>query len=340
MFTLRFDLRAHPGGGATAGELYRAALEMAEWGERHGCALALVSEHHGAEDGYLPAPLVLASAIAGRTRSLRIQVAALLLPLHDPIDVAEQMAVLDLVSGGRVSYVLALGYRAEEYAMFGRSLGERARRMDACLDALVRALRGERFHFEGRPVHVTPRPASPGGPPLLLGGGTAAAVRRAARFGLGMVTQGGDAHLEAIYRAECERVGTQPGLFVNPPPDAVTSAFVAEDVDAAWERLGPHLLYDAQAYAAWLGGARAAAGSAARDTRELRAAGAPYRIFTPEEAAGHVRRTGALLLHPLCGGIPPALAWEHLELVAKRVLPLLRRAAEPEAPCPTPSRTS
>src|SRR5512139_2033331 len=146
---LRFDMRA-PESGPPAADLYRAALEMAEWGEQRGCLAVQVSEHHGSPDGYLPAPLVLAAAIAGRTRRVPIQVAALILPLHDPIELAEQMAVLDLASAGRVSYVLAAGYRAEEFAMFGRELGERGRRMDACLGALRRAFSGEPFELEGR----------------------------------------------------------------------------------------------------------------------------------------------------------------------------------------------
>jgi len=323
---LRFDMRA-PEGGAPPAELYRAALEMAEWGEAHGCLAVQVSEHHGSSDGYLPAPLVLAAAIAGRTKRLPIQVAALILPLHDPIELAEQMAVLDLVSGGRVSYVLALGYRQQEYAACGREFSARAKRMDACLEALQQAFSGEPFAFEGRPVRVLPRPASPGGPPLLLGGGSPAAVRRAARFGLGMLTQGGDASLAALYRAECALHGRAPGPFIDPLADTVTSAFVAEDVDRAWQQLGPHLLHDAQMYAAWLGASGSVSKSSAASVAELRAERGPYRIFTPDQAIEHVRRNGVLLMQPLCGGIPPALAWEHLELLAKRVLPALSRPA-------------
>jgi alkanesulfonate monooxygenase SsuD/methylene tetrahydromethanopterin reductase-like flavin-dependent oxidoreductase (luciferase family) len=300
---------------------------MAEWGEAHGCLAVQVSEHHAASDGYLPAPLVLAAAIAGCTRRLPIQVAALILPLHDPIELAEQMAVLDLVSGGRVSYVLAVGYREQEYAACGRDFASRGDRMDACLEALRRAFTGAPFEFEGRPVRVLPRPATPGGPPLLLGGHSPAAVRRAARFGLGMMTQGGDASLAELYRAECARRGRAPGAFIHPPEGTVTSAFVAEDVEHAWAQLGPHLLHDAQMYAAWLGGEDAVSRSRAASVAELRAEGGPYRIFTPEEAAAHVRRSGLLLMHPLCGGIPPALAWEHLELVEKKVRPALARPA-------------
>ena len=323
MFTLRFDLRA-PEGGAPAPELYRAALDIAEWGEQRGCLAVVVSEHHGAEDGYLPAPLVLAAAIAGRTRRVPIQVAALLAPLHDPVELAEQMAVLDLASGGRVSYVLGLGYRPEEYAMFGRDFATRGRRLETCVEALRRAWTGAAFEVEGRIVRVTPRPATPGGPPLLLGGGSPAAVRRAARLGLGMITQGGDPALEALYRAECAKHDRVPGLFVHPPPDTVTTAFVAEDVDAAWARLGPHLLHDARAYAAWLGEGFAASKSAAASVAELRAENGPYRIFTPDEAIAHVRANGVLLTQPLCGGLPPELAWESLHLIEKRVLPALR----------------
>jgi len=319
---LRFDLRVPPS-GAPAAELYRAALDVAEWGERQGCLAIQVSEHHGADDGYLPAPLVLAAALAGRTRRVPIQVAALLAPLHDPIELAEQMAVLDLASGGRVSYVLALGYRPAEYAMFGRDFSARGRRLEACIAALRRAWTGEPFEFEGRPVRVTPRPATPGGPPLFLGGGSPAAVRRAARLGLGMVTQGGDPSLAALYSAECAKHGRAPGLFIDPPPGTVTSAFVAEDVDAAWARLGPYLLHDARAYAAWMGEGHAATKSAASSVGELRAEAGPYRIFTPDEAVAYVCERGPLLLQPLCGGLPPALAWEHLELLEKRVLPAL-----------------
>jgi alkanesulfonate monooxygenase SsuD/methylene tetrahydromethanopterin reductase-like flavin-dependent oxidoreductase (luciferase family) len=254
-------------------------------------------------------------------------VAALLLPLYDPILLAEQMAVLDLVSAGRVSYVLGVGYRAEEYAACGRDFETRGRRMDACLTALRKAFAGEPFEFEGRRVRVLPRPATPGGPPILLGGRSPAAVRRAARFGLGMLTQGGDPSLAELYRAECRRQGREPGLFLDPPADTVTTAFVALDPDAAWQRLGPHLLHDARSYAAWLHGSDAVSKSNAQSVAALRAENGPYRIFTPEQAVEHVRRHGVLLLQPLCGGLPPALAWEHLELVGKRVVPALPRPA-------------
>jgi len=320
VFTMRFDMRAPSWGGASSARLYAAAIEMAEWGESRGCVSVQVSEHHASPDGYLPAPLLLASAIAARTKSLPLQVAAIILPLHDPISLAEQMVVADILAAGRLSCVLALGYRDEEYAMFGRDPRERGKRMDACVQALQRAFAGEPFEFEGRPVRVTPPPHTPGGPLLLLGGNSKAAVRRAARFGLGMITQGGNPELDELYQAECAKHGTKPGMFVNPPSGSILSGFVAEDPDRAWSELGPYLLHDANMYAQWMGGSAAATKSEARTIDALRAEKGSYQILTPEEARAHIDATGLFMTQPLCGGLPPELAWPSLELLANRVL--------------------
>ncbi len=324
MFTLRFDMRLRDG-VASAPALYRAAIEMAAWGEQHGAALAMVSEHHAASDGYLPAPFVLASAMAARTTKLPIQIAALLVPLHDPIELAEQMAVLDIVSGGRVSYVCALGYRPEEYAMFGRDIRQRGKRMEACLAAMKQAWRGEPFDYEGRRVHVTPAPLTPGGPTLFMGGNAPEAVRRAARLGMGMLTMGGRPELKAIYEQACDEYGTKPQLFVNPVGDAPSTCFVARDVDRAWKEIGPYMLHDAEMYARWFEEMGSITKSTALSVDALRAENGNYRIFTPDEAAERVRQHGALMLQPLCGGLPPELAWPSLELLASDVLPRVRR---------------
>src|SRR5262249_6114133 len=132
---LRFDMRA-PAGGAPISELYDAAIEMAAWGESHGALAVVVSEHHASPDVYLPAPLILASSIAARTTTIPITVAALLVPLHDPVRLAEDMAVLDIISHGRVAYIAGLGYRTEEYELFGRAFATRAQRMEECLHVL------------------------------------------------------------------------------------------------------------------------------------------------------------------------------------------------------------
>ncbi len=321
MFLLRFDMRAPAEGPAAISELYDTALEMAAWGEQHGAAAVVVSEHHASSDGYLPSPLVLASAIAARTSTVPITVAALLVPLHDPVRLAEDMAVLDVLSHGRVAYVAGLGYRPEEYEMFGHSIGERGRRMEECLTVLQRAWSGETFEYDGRTVCVTPAPVTPGGPMLMYGGGSAVAARRAARFGLSFFAQTWVDGLEQTYRDECAALGNEPGMCVIPAPGNATSMFVAEDVDAAWRKIGPFLLHDARMYASWLGDTDAASKSTADSIEALRAEAGPYRIVTPEQAVDYVRAHGFLALHPLCGGCPPELAWETLELVADRVIP-------------------
>lgn len=204
--------------------------------------------------------------------------------------------------------------------MFGMPWRGRGRRLEELVQVLRRAWTGDAFEFEGRPVRVTPRPRTDGGPTMLMGGNTLAAVRRAARCGLGFQAQSGNGALETAYREACAALGAAPGPCLVPPSDLVTCAFVAEDPDHAWREIGPHLLHDAQMYAAWLGGAAAAVKTVARTVDGLRAENGPYRIFTPEEAREYIAEKGFLLLQPLCGGLPPAIAWQSLHLLAERVL--------------------
>src|SRR3712207_5932527 len=119
-----------PAIGAPAPDLYAAGLEMAVYAESRGCLTAVVCEHHGVEDGYLPSPVVLATAMAARTKTLPINVAVVVLPLYDPVRLAEEVVVLDMISRGRVSYVAGLGYRPEEYEMLGVDFARRGRLAD------------------------------------------------------------------------------------------------------------------------------------------------------------------------------------------------------------------
>ncbi len=335
MFLMRFDMRCPDQDPATIQAQYQTALEMAEWGEGKGCIQLVVSEHHGSPDGYLPSPLILAAAMAGRTRSTPIQVAALILPLHDPIDMAEQMAVLDITSQGRVSYVLAVGYLEPEFDQYGRDFKTRGQRIENCIEVLHQAWSGEPFEFEGRSAKVTPRPLTAGGPTLFMGGRSPRVARRAGRLGLGMIAQGLQDGLEEIYLAACQEAGQPPGLFVNPSPGTITAGFVSHDPDRAWAEIGPYLLHDAQAYGRWMGEKHARrVGQWANNVDELREANGIYRILTPEQAIEHIRSAGVWVTHPLCGGVPPELAWPSLELLAGEVLPLLQ-----SDPDPTSSRT-
>src|SRR6185437_5249281 len=167
VFTLRFDMRA-PGFGAPKPALYAAAVDMTAWAENHGCIAAVLCEHHASDDGYLPSPLILASAIAARTQRLLLNL-VVILPFYDPVRLAEDMAVLDLVSKGRATYVFGIGYRAEEFDHFGLSLGDRGRLADDKLGVLRRLLAGEAVVREGKRTRVTPTTHTPGGPQLMWG---------------------------------------------------------------------------------------------------------------------------------------------------------------------------
>lgn len=314
MSLLRFDMRAPAFSKASAPELYAAALDMAEWADEKGFDSIVLSEHHATDDGYLPSPLALAGAIAGRTRRIRIGIAALLLPLYDPVRLAEDLAVLDLASGGRIGLTVGLGYRPEEYAMHGVSWAERGRIMDESLEVLLRSWSGEPFEWNGRQIRVTPTPASTPHPMLLVGGMGRNAARRAARFGLPYQPAVDDAAIHDFYRAECEKQG-KPAVLI--PPGSGEMIWVAEDPDQAWKEIGPHLLHDARTYASWQPESqRSAVHSDARSLDELRAEG-KYRILSPDECR---ERQGVNVLFPLCGGLPPDLAWPSLELYAATVL--------------------
>ena len=323
MFLMRFDMRA-PDFGAPTTELYQAAIEMASFAEDRGALAAVVCEHHTMADGYLPSPLVLATAMAARTKTLAITTAALILPLYDTIRLAEDMAVLDIISGGRVSYILAIGYRPEEYEHHGADFGRRGRLVDDQLRLLIQAKSGEPFEHEGRRIHVTPSPVTPGGPAIMWGGGSPAAAKRAGRFGLGFLAQGGGPELEQVYADACAEAGHEPGFCMIPPTDLATTIFVADDLDTAWAELGPHLLHDVRAYAEInQGNTHTASLSTATTVDELRAEDRSHRIITVDEALEMIKAGQVLPLQPLVGGLPPDIAWRYLRTVTDDVLPRL-----------------
>jgi alkanesulfonate monooxygenase SsuD/methylene tetrahydromethanopterin reductase-like flavin-dependent oxidoreductase (luciferase family) len=316
MFTLRFDMRA-PGWGAPATDLYAAAIDMCAWAETRGAVLAVLSEHHGADDGHLPAPLMLASAIAARTRTLAVLLAAVPVPLWDPVRLAEEMAVLDLISRGRVSYAFGVGHRSQEYDHFGVDMATRGRKADEILAVLGPLVHGEPVEYRGRMVRVTPRCGTSSGPMVLIAGGSKAAARRAGRFGLGFVSQTDSPGLKEFYEEQCRAHGHDPGIVQFPVPGLPTAVFVADDVDQAWDELGPHLLHDAVMAASYRPQDNSVASITRADSVDaLREEGGPYRIFTSDAATDYVRGGRPLPLHPLCGGIAPDVAWPYLERAA------------------------
>ena len=189
MKSMSFDLR-HPPQFATSGrDLYRAALDMCRWADERGFARIGLGEHHQSVDGYVPTPLVVAAAIGGCTRHVRVRVSVLLAPLYDPIRLAEEVAVADLCLGGRLDLGLGVGYVERDFAMFGVDYHTRGRALDELIPLLRQAWTGEPFEYRGVTVRVTPRPVQD--PlPINVGGSSRRGVERAARLADGYFPPG------------------------------------------------------------------------------------------------------------------------------------------------------
>jgi alkanesulfonate monooxygenase SsuD/methylene tetrahydromethanopterin reductase-like flavin-dependent oxidoreductase (luciferase family) len=319
MFTMRFGMRSTSTDGPARADLYGAAVEMAEWAESRGCLGAQISEHHGSEDGYLPSPVPLATAMAARTSTLSITVAALILPFYEPVKLAEDMTVIDLISRGRVSYVVGIGYRDEEFAMFGVDKKGRGEVVEERIRILQRLFAGEEVSIGERKARITPLPFTPGGPMIAYGGGTAVAARRAGRLGLMFISESHDDSLGAAY-ASTAPAGAPGCLF--PPPDLPLTLFVADDPERAWAEIGEYLLVDAAGYGAWNAGRTGTASvSFATTVAELQAERGSYRIVTPAEAKDLLSAGMPLALQPLVGGLPPDVAWRYLEQAVTATTP-------------------
>jgi len=314
MFIARFDLRAPGATGTERAALHREAVEMARFVDQHGCASIVVSEHHASDDGYLPAPFQLAAAMAAATRATPIVLALTILPLHDPVRLAEDIVTLDHLSEGRAMVVLGLGYRPTEYELFGVDFARRGAIADEKLGRLL-ALLDDAAAGSAEP-RVTPAPFTAPRPLLAWGGGSLAAARRAGRHGIGFFAQNDGPGMQEAYEEAARSAGHEPGLCVLPSPATPFAVFVADDVDAAWQEVGPSLLVDAVAYHRW----NQAAGSAdttasvtaAATVDELRSVEGAHRIVTADGARALLAEHGILALHPLCGGTAPATAWPYL----------------------------
>ncbi len=323
-FVSRFDFRAPGADRKHRQELYTRALDQAAYLDEHGHDALMVSEHHASEDGYLPSPLVVASAMAARTRTVPITVSALLVNMYDPVKLAEDVAVLDLLSAGRVSYTLGLGYRREEYSLFGRPWETRGADIEESITKLLALWRGEEVEHEGRSVRVTPLPFSDPHPFLFYGGGSPAAARRAARLGLNFQPNVADRDLRQLYQDECRRHGREPGFVLLPPPGPAT-VFCAEDPERFWAEHGEHLLADAMAYRAWSDTNNTLITDDSSTVEELRAGGR-FAVLDPGEMIRQCRERElrAVSAHPLCGGLPEEPSWESVRLISEQVMPALR----------------
>ncbi|MFB7333536.1 LLM class flavin-dependent oxidoreductase [Streptomyces adustus] len=316
---VRLNLVAPDATPAALHERYAAALELARYADDHGITTVQTEEHHGVADNWLPSPFTFAGALLGATRRLAVTVSAVIGPLYDPLRLAEDIAVLDLLSGGRLVTVAGIGYRPEEYAMFGVDWHRRGRLQDELLETVLKAWTGEEFTHRGRTVRVTPRPFTAPHPLLLVGGSSRAAARRAARLGLPFFPSAHLPELEAYYKDRLAEYGTEGWTMM--PAAETPLLHIAEDPDRTWAVHGSHFLHEARTYAAWQSGdIRSAVRSSATTVEELRAEGV-YRVLTPQECVA--QGLDNLVLHPLAGGMPVEEGRRSLRLFCEEVLPRL-----------------
>jgi alkanesulfonate monooxygenase SsuD/methylene tetrahydromethanopterin reductase-like flavin-dependent oxidoreductase (luciferase family) len=303
-FGLWHDFRNPPQWRRPYDVLYHENLEQIEWAEKLGFESAWLSEHHVTDDGYLPSVFPMLAAIAQRTTTMRIGSAILLGPFQHPIRFAEDVAVVDQLSGGRLEVGLGLGYREAEFEALGVPISERARRSEELIEVARRAWAGE------LELTVTPPPAQQPEPPFWIGGSTAAAARRAARLRCNFMP---DAYV-ATEVLQLYRELADGEVSINP------SVYVGD-----WADVAEHFLYQYNRYREWGGGELL---ESAEDLPRDR-----YIVGTPDEVAAGIR---AIHERTRCDRIffwarPPGLAIElsnrSLELFAKEVRPRVEAAA-------------
>ncbi len=337
--SLRFDLRITPSAKSDFAGQHRAMLEMASWADALGLDALCLSEHHGDPYGYMSAPLTVAAAVLGRTPRIAVTIAAALVPLHDPVRLAEQLTTIDCLAPGRLSVVVGAGYRPIEFEMAGIERRERGRRVEECVEVLRGAFSGKPFAFRGREIRVTPPPATPGGPAILVGGKTVASARRAARLRCPFSPAVAKHEVIAAYFDEaaatgfdapdvsgCRSFAAYRDQHPAHAPAAPGFVMVSRDPDATWRAIGHFAFDDASTYAAWqeAGVVSDTAVPGIESWQDLRASG-QFCVVTPEQCLALAERDGSLMLHPLMGGIAPDVAWESLRLFEREVLPRLPR---------------
>ena len=220
--------------------------------------------------------------------------------------------------------IIANGYVPGEFDMFGCEIGQRAARTTETLQTLKDAWTGEPFEFRGRRVRVTPKPHQPGGPAISLGGSTPAAARRAARIADGFMPSNPDVWDD--YRGAMVELGKP-----DPGPSLVgdTSVFfIARDPAQGWADYAPYALHEMNAYGSWMeeAGIGAQGGYVPIADADVLAETGQYRVLTPDDLVTELQAKGPFgftMFHPLCGGVPPDMAWESLRLFEHEVLPRL-----------------
>ena len=314
------DLRNPPQWRRPWAAHYRRALELCDEADRLGAGSVWLSEHHLFEDGYLPQPLTFAAAVAARTSRVRIGTAVLLAALRQPVQIVEETTVVDLLSDGRIELGMGAGYRVPEYAAFSLDLGDRYALVEDRIREVTRLVR-ERT--------VTPPPVQD---PVPLWGGFQGprGARLAGRLGMNLLTL--DRRLLGPYVEGLEEGGFPAG---SARMGGVVNLVLADDPEAVWPRVAPHLSYQWDSYNRYMVEGTDQPVPKPIDPERWRAPGrdgAPprFQVLTAEDAARALReRTDGLpvehvYLWASIAGMPDDLVERHVELVAGTLAPMLQ----------------
>ena len=293
---------------------YGRTLELIEEADRLGAAAIFFGEHHRTDDGYLPQPLTFAAAVAARTTRIRIGTEILIAPLRHPQHIAEEAAVVDVLSGGRLELGLGAGYVPKEFDAFDVERDDRFRLLDRAVAEVQ-----QRF-VDG----VTPKPVQD--PVPIWVGYFGRGARRAGRLGVGLLSLVPSC-LEP-YRQGLVEGGHDPATArMSGGMDLV----VARDPERTWAAIEPHIRYQAAAYSALRDEVEVHEGREPSEQARLGSASyGGYAVVTPEEAIERIRKrtdglpVGYLTPWMSVGGMPDEFVEEHIRLTVTEVAPAFR----------------
>jgi alkanesulfonate monooxygenase SsuD/methylene tetrahydromethanopterin reductase-like flavin-dependent oxidoreductase (luciferase family) len=223
-------------------EIYARALEQAQAAEALGFRNVWLAEHHFSTYGYLSRPLQLATYIAAKTTRLRVGTAVIVVPLHHPLLVAEEIATLDVLSGGRADVGLGRGYQRYEFERFGLKLDSGGERWDEALDILLKAFEGKPFSYEGKLFNIAetaiyPKPVQKPRPPIWITAQSPYAIEAAVRRGLNVLTGGFGVPIERLeeFGRFFDKVVGETGTATRPLVGVQRAVYVTKDAADARE---------------------------------------------------------------------------------------------------------
>ncbi len=248
-FGLMFAFQRPPYAPIDSTEPYRDMLRCLPRAEELGYESVFCVEHHVQPDDMCPSPLLAMSAAAAVTERMRVGTGVLLVPLYAPAKLAEDVAVIDNISGGRFVFGVAPGYVTEEFELHGVPRRERQRRFEEALDLMQLAWTGEPFSFGGDfyrvepETHVSPKPVQEPHPPIWYGVSGPKSLRNAARRGAVLITspRHGLRELQEHYSIS-EDEAQQVGYEITERP-MMRELFIAETMEKAEEIAAPAVDY-------------------------------------------------------------------------------------------------